>query len=249
MTTRMNGNPATPVAPMGSTTPARSANRTVAEVVRDHPASVETLKRLGINHCCGAGLSLKEAAAAAGVPLDTLLELVPPVSDPDVQVHVDVRDDLRRGEEPLGRIWAAARALEAHEVLVIRAPFEPLPLYPALARRGFAHWTDPRAADDWSVWFYRAPGPVEEARAVPPSSSAAIGSVHVDVRGLEPPQPLIQILDALAQLPAGAELEVVLDRRPLLLYAQLEARNFVHETTQSEGGAVRIAIRRAPASA
>jgi len=31
------------------------------------------LERFGVNHCCGAHLSLCEAAAAAGVPLDDIL--------------------------------------------------------------------------------------------------------------------------------------------------------------------------------
>ena len=48
-----------------------SADMIVAAVSRD-PGAFEVLKRTGINHCCGAHLSLREAAAA-GVPLDTLL--------------------------------------------------------------------------------------------------------------------------------------------------------------------------------
>jgi iron-sulfur cluster repair protein YtfE (RIC family) len=44
----------------------------VAEVARD-PSALDVLKRMGINHCCGAHLSLREAAAAAGVPVETLL--------------------------------------------------------------------------------------------------------------------------------------------------------------------------------
>jgi iron-sulfur cluster repair protein YtfE (RIC family) len=31
------------------------------------------LQRLGVNHCCGAHLTLREAAAAAGVELPVLL--------------------------------------------------------------------------------------------------------------------------------------------------------------------------------
>jgi len=31
------------------------------------------MKAMGINHCCGAHLTLQEAAAAAGVPLNALL--------------------------------------------------------------------------------------------------------------------------------------------------------------------------------
>jgi len=49
------------------------AEQTVAEVSRD-PRILEILKAKGINHCCGAHLSLREAAASAGVPLDELLE-------------------------------------------------------------------------------------------------------------------------------------------------------------------------------
>lgn len=50
-----------------------SARETVGEVVQRMPGSLEVMKRLGINHCCGAQLSLAEAAAAAGLPVDTLL--------------------------------------------------------------------------------------------------------------------------------------------------------------------------------
>jgi len=45
-------------------TPVR-AEQTVAEVA-EHRAGA-------LNHCCGAHLTLREAAAAAGVPLDALL--------------------------------------------------------------------------------------------------------------------------------------------------------------------------------
>jgi iron-sulfur cluster repair protein YtfE (RIC family) len=48
------------------------AERTVAEVSK-HPGALEVFERLGVNHCCGAHLSLREAAAAAGVSLDELL--------------------------------------------------------------------------------------------------------------------------------------------------------------------------------
>jgi iron-sulfur cluster repair protein YtfE (RIC family) len=46
---------------------------TVEEVVKRYPATREVLARLGVNHCCGAHLRLDQAAAAAGVPMATLL--------------------------------------------------------------------------------------------------------------------------------------------------------------------------------
>jgi iron-sulfur cluster repair protein YtfE (RIC family) len=46
---------------------------TIADVVRHRAGALEILKEVGINHCCGAHLTLREAAAATGVPLDALL--------------------------------------------------------------------------------------------------------------------------------------------------------------------------------
>lgn len=45
----------------------------VGEVAHRHPGALATLQAMGINHCCGAHLTLREAAAAAGVSLDGLL--------------------------------------------------------------------------------------------------------------------------------------------------------------------------------
>ena len=49
-----------------------TAEQIVAEIAK-RPGALEVFQLLGINHCCGAHLSLREAAAAAGVPLDQVL--------------------------------------------------------------------------------------------------------------------------------------------------------------------------------
>lgn len=82
----------------------------------------------------------------------------------DRLVHLDVREDLRRGKEPFGRIMATVQGLGPGQVFILRAPFEPIPLYNALTTRGFVHWTESRAADDWSVWFWRANSGDDETR-------------------------------------------------------------------------------------
>jgi len=65
----------------------------------------------------------------------------------------------------------------------------------------------------------------------------------LDVRGLEPPEPMVRVLKALDRLAPGQRLEVRHSRRPTLLYPQLEDRGFVHETDEPESGLVRIVIR------
>jgi iron-sulfur cluster repair protein YtfE (RIC family) len=49
-------------------------DRTVGDVWHEYPDTVVTLTRLGIDHCCSAQLSLREAAAAAKIPVGRLLE-------------------------------------------------------------------------------------------------------------------------------------------------------------------------------
>ena len=141
------------------------------------------------------------------------------------RVDLDVREDLRRGNEPFSRIMAAVAALVPGQVLVLRAPFEPAPLYRVLGQRGFAHWTESHAADDWSVWIYP-------------------DRVGLDVHGLEPPMPMVRVLEELDRLAPGQRLEVRHDRRPVFLYPQLDERGFAHETDEPEPGLVRILIQR-----
>lgn len=66
---RGGGHGATPMAVAQSTI---TAEQTVEEAAR-HPGALEVMQRLGINHCCGASLTLTDAAASAGIPLPTLL--------------------------------------------------------------------------------------------------------------------------------------------------------------------------------
>lgn len=158
------------------------------------------------------------------------------------EVRLDVRDDIRRGQEPFQRIMTAVAGLGPEDVLVLRAPFEPVPLYRVLGRKGFVHRTERRGEDDWWVWFSRQPGPGE-----PDAAAAAVGddplTMTLDVRGLEPPLPMVRILERLERLGPGQRLEVVHDRRPVFLYPQLDERGFLHETHEPEPGVVRIVIR------
>jgi iron-sulfur cluster repair protein YtfE (RIC family) len=54
-------------------TPDRADARSTVADAAARPGGRAVLERLGLNHCCGAHLTLAEAAAAAGVPLERLL--------------------------------------------------------------------------------------------------------------------------------------------------------------------------------
>ena len=66
---------------------------------------------------------------------------------------LDVRPILARGESPCGAIDDAVDQLIPGQPLVVLVPFEPVPLYIAMKRKGFKHQT--RQLDDgtWQVEF------------------------------------------------------------------------------------------------
>jgi len=67
--------------------------------------------------------------------------------------RLDVRPTIAAGGEPFGEILAAADQVVEGGVLEVLAPFEPIPLYTALSRRGFAHRTTPLPDGDHLVAF------------------------------------------------------------------------------------------------
>ena len=169
-------------------------------------------------------------------------------------VRLDVRGDIRNGREPFGKIMQTVASLKDSEQLLLIAPFEPAPLYAVLAQQGFSHQSKPTAAGDYEVLFTR--GPADSARpsttpaspqqppGLKPRACSGPPILEVDARGLEPPQPLVKILEALPTLPEGARLRARTDRRPMHLYAQLEERGFVGESEEQKDGSFVTNVRR-----
>ncbi len=78
--------------------------------------------------------------------------------------------------------------------------------------------------------------------AAPAASSGDVQ--HIDARGLEPPEPLIRILDALEALPQGVKLHALTDREPCHLFGEAEQRGFTTDCKeQSDGSWLTILAR------
>jgi uncharacterized protein (DUF2249 family) len=169
-------------------------------------------------------------------------------------VTLDVREDIRSGREPLTKIMQTVKALNPHQALVLIAPFQPAPLIAMLANQGFSHQAKLTDGGDWEVLFTRAAaspasttppatGPVAQPVA-PSAANPQTQVIEVDARGLEPPQPLVKILEALASLPESSRLRAHTDRRPMHLLDQLNERGFVGESQeQADGSFVTLICR------
>lgn len=90
----------------------------------------------------------RERAAAADAPAPR-----PEWAKADASLVVDAREDLRAGREPFPAIMAAVAQVQPGGVFVLRATFEPQPLYKLLGSKGFEHWPERLGEDDWNVYF------------------------------------------------------------------------------------------------
>lgn len=168
-------------------------------------------------------------------------------------MQLDIREAIRLGRSPCSIITDAAAQLSEGETLELTAPFEPSPLYEVLGREGFTHESKDLGGGDWEVRFTK--NPKAAVQQLPTESGAEEHAgcgcgcpsqevIEVDVRGLEPPQPMVRILEVLATLPEGATLRALTDRQPLHLFDQLEARGFSGESEESTtGGYVTVICR------
>lgn len=189
--------------------------------------------------------------------------------DTPVAAELDARPILDRGEEPFSQIMAAVSQVPEGQQFVLLARFEPLPLYTVLARRGFQAYAICHAPDDWEVHFYlggSAPSPAsqepgEAAAVVVPASeiqhveSGTLGAsasdwgradttITIDVRELVPPEPMMRILEAVAQLEPGQRLLVHHARYPVHLIPRLEELGCRHAARERADGGVDLLIER-----
>ena len=185
------------------------------------------------------------ATAASVAPRPKALDGIAP----ELLVELDVREDLRSGREPFSLIMAARQRVPEGGALSVRAIFEPVPLYKVMEKQGLEHYTEQLGAEDWRVWFYpRAesaapPAAAAQAGSVPSGVEVDPGVVILDVRALEPPEPMVRTLEALELLPPGGTLLQVNVRVPQFLLPLLEERGFTYEIREQGPGLVRVFIR------
>lgn len=166
---------------------------------------------------------------------------------------LDIRDDFRSGQHPFHKIQNALGQVGPGESLRLLVPFEPVPLFQVAAGKGLGHTSKQTPEGHWEVVFSHeaAEGRLSDSESGSGHADCGCNATglakitDVDARGLEPPQPMVRILEALARLPRGAKLRARTDRRPVHLYSHLEDRGFTGESEEQQDGSFITHIRHA----
>ncbi|MCC6353424.1 MAG: DUF2249 domain-containing protein [Verrucomicrobiae bacterium] len=151
---------------------------------------------------------------------------------------LDVRDELRAGRHPLPQILAAATELRTSERLRVIAIFEPIPLIHLLRGKGLGCESRHVGPEHWEIDFGRdlpTEGPIPKEGTMAPCCSAS-GMINVDARGLEPPEPIVQILSAYETLAPGGSIHALTDRRPMHLLDALAERGASADSRELPSG-------------
>ncbi|WP_243094113.1 DUF2249 domain-containing protein [Thermus thalpophilus] len=166
-----------------------------------------------------------------------------------VGFHLDVRPILEGGGEPFPNIMAAAKEVKPGKRLVLEVLFEPVPLYRVLAKQGFLAWCEKLGERHYRAHFYRqgAEGGIGGGKGVASLTEADWETYQAEVfieENLEPPLPMVRVLEALAALKPGEKLLVHHVRRPVHLLARLEEEGHAYALKDLGPGRVELLIRK-----
>ncbi|MEQ8696725.1 MAG: DUF2249 domain-containing protein [Bauldia litoralis] len=169
-------------------------------------------------------------------------------------VSQDVRPLLDAGQDPLQEIMSASRSVREGGTLIVDAPFDPAPLRRVLCRKGFVSYAREIAPDHFRVYFLlnrdladrdadAAAGGAGDTPGEAPVWREQ-GETHIDVRGLEPPQPMLSILQLLDRAEANATVIVHHEREPIFLYPELSERGWQWQRIAAAPHEVRLRLVR-----
>mgnify|MGYP001176814790 CR=1 FL=1 len=166
-------------------------------------------------------------------------------------VELDVRPVLSSGKDPLGMIVQHVRGLQQNQVLKIINSFYPEPLVQLLEKQGFEAHADIITDDLVETYFHRKEMVKLPVAAPVVNNQEGWDEVlehykdklqTIDVRQLEMPLPMLTILEALEQLPAGQALFVYHKRVPVYLLPELADRKFQYRIREIDEGNVHLVI-------
>ncbi len=157
-------------------------------------------------------------------------------------VELDVRPILASGKDPFMDIMGKVKELKDDETLLILNTFEPVPLYSVLGSKGFGHKTI-NENGEFKIYFFKEENSSSVNGNEKPGKPEFNEEVfELDVRGLEPPEPMVKILETLPGLSDNTILLVHHHREPLMLYDKLAERGYTAIANKIEENYYKVVI-------
>ena len=181
---------------------------------------------------CGAGLTNNRSEGDSSAQTDAPL-WVDSLKTPEV-MELDVRPVLAEGQDPFEQIMSVVHRLRNNDGFRLVAPFNPVPLRNVLAERGMTSYAEPMPEGGWVVYFHNdAPsdGSIKSS-PYPLRDKTTDKVVHLDVRNMEPPQPLVEILTLIDGPSPIEEMFVRIHREPVFLFPELAERDWTYEVLE-----------------
>ncbi len=166
----------------------------------------------------------------------------------------DLRPLLAGGLDPLLTVVERAQAVPNDGLLTLDAPFNPVPLRRVLAQMGFSSVAQKLGERHWRIRLTRdGKGCVEgepsdeDCHGLPDLGAPVCrdgDGVSIDLRGLQPPAPMVAVLRLCGTIADGTAVTAHLDRDPLYLYPELAEIGWSVVGISGESGDIRIRLRR-----
>lgn len=157
-------------------------------------------------------------------------------------VDLDVRPELDAGRDPFNLIIKTLGSMSDDQVLHLIIVFEPTPLYTVLKMKGYDHSTEQKDGL-WHIYFYKGEtGGGADKIAGTEESASEPKTIEIDVRGLEPPEPMVKIIELLPQVGRNTTLLVHHHREPVMLYDKLEHLGFQAAAEKIQEGYYKVRI-------
>ena len=158
-------------------------------------------------------------------------------------VDLDVRPELDAGRDPFNLIIKTLANVKDNQVLHLIINFEPVPLYTVMKMKGYDHTTE-QDGGLWHIYLYKggAAAPAATVAGQGESTTSEPKTIEIDVRGLEPPEPMVRIIEMLPQVGMNTTLLVHHHREPLMIYDKLEHLGFQASAEKINEGYYKVRI-------
>lgn len=185
------------------------------------------------------------------------------------RVELDVREDLRKKQDPFAVIMKTVKELGKQDMLVLHATLKPVPLLGLMKLKGYVSATTRAEHEHWITTFVRkeyasllqgerdelpdnGAGSHEDdhagcsATAEPLSGETGVSprSIHLDNRGLEPPKPMIRTMDALEKARSGDSITIHNDRVPAFLIEEIKNLGYPYQVEAQPDGSAIVTIEK-----